>query len=73
LLRTADGTAAAPQVFVYNLAGARVAKLEARHAQNGTWRSEWLPEELRLVSGVYFLQATFGRERINRKILFIRQ
>jgi len=73
-LRLENKTAvASPQVMVYNLTGARIAELEVQPAPNGTWRSEWLPKKLSLASGVYFLQVAFGRERINRKILFIRQ
>ena len=66
-------TIAAPQAIVYNLVGARVAKFEMVPAPNGLWHGEWLPEKSNLVSGVYFLQIAFGRERISRKILFIRQ
>ena len=73
-LRAAGKTAvASPQVIVYNLAGARVAAFALRPEQNKTWQSEWLPEKLNFPSGVYFLQVTFGSERINRKILFIRR
>jgi hypothetical protein len=71
-LRMTSKTAiAAPRLIIYNLTGARVAELEVRLAQNGTWRSEWLPAKSSLGSGVYFLQADWGRERINQKILFI--
>lgn len=74
LLRVTSKTVAVPpRLFVYNLASARIAELEGRRAQNGIWRSEWLPEESNLVSGVYFLQANFGKERMNLKILFIRR
>jgi len=73
-LRAAGKTAvAAPQVIVYNLAGARVAEFAMQSAPNETWQSEWLPEKLNFTSGVYFLQVNFGSKRITRKILFLRQ
>jgi len=73
-LRATGKTAvASPQVIVYNLAGARVAAFEMRPALNGTWQGEWLPQESSLTSGVYFLQVDIEKERISRKILFIRR
>lgn len=62
-----------PQAIVYNLAGARVAEIELLRAHNGQWRGAWSPSPAKLVSGVYFLQINFGRDRINQKILFIRR
>ena len=60
-----------PRVMIYNLTGSRVAELEMNLIQSGEWQADWLPAKFNLVSGVYFLQATFGKEKITQKILLI--
>jgi hypothetical protein len=68
-----EAVATTPQAAVYNLVGARVAEIEMVRSPNGQWRGVWAPSPAKLVSGVYFLQVNFNRDRINRKILFIQR
>jgi hypothetical protein len=60
-----------PRLAIYNLSGARVAELAMRLVNNQFWQAEWLPAKLNVVSGVYFLKAGFGLERLTQKVLFI--
>jgi hypothetical protein len=70
-LRVSQSLTTPPRVAIYNLLGARVADLEMRYTGDEQWRTEWLPAELNLVAGAYFLKVSWGHQQMTRKILLI--
>lgn len=59
-----------PQLYVYDLLGARLAELVLHKTSTGIWQAQWLPPAARLPRGLYFLQVKWGKMQMTRKIFY---